>query len=87
MQLQFLDGARVSQLCQYLEALHEKQMANGQHATLLLGSYIKQNKKEKIDAFVEKISDIPDFNIEQAIKVRLGELFEPRRGHPQEFVF
>jgi hypothetical protein len=64
-----LDGARVSQLCYYLEVLHEKKRANGQHATLLLGAYIKQNAKEKINAFVEKIEDIENFNIEQAIKV------------------
>ncbi|KAI6175400.1 putative RING finger protein R06F6.2in [Aphelenchoides bicaudatus] len=65
----FLDGARISQLCQYLEFLHAKHLANGQHATLLLGAYVKQNAKEKINSFVEKISDISGFNIEQAIKV------------------
>lgn len=49
--------------------MHEKRQATGQHATLLLGAYVKQNAKEKINAFVEKIGDIPNFNIEQAIKV------------------
>jgi hypothetical protein len=70
-----LDGARVTQLCQYLEALHDKKMANGQHATLLLGAYIKQNAKDKINSFIEKIGDIENFNIEQAIKVRSDMIF------------
>jgi hypothetical protein len=46
-------------------------MASGQHATLLLGAYIKQNAKDKINSFVEKIGSIENFNIEQAIKVRI----------------
>ncbi|KAI6224384.1 Vacuolar protein sorting-associated protein 11-like protein [Aphelenchoides fujianensis] len=66
--LQFLDGARIKQLCQYLEALHEKKLAHGEHSTLLLGAYIKLNAKDEICALIGKMVDMEHFDLDRAIK-------------------
>ncbi|KAI6181620.1 Vacuolar protein sorting-associated protein 11-like protein [Aphelenchoides besseyi] len=64
----FLDGARIRQLCQYLESLHEKKLANGEHSTLLLGAYIKLGAKEQIGILLGKMVDFNQFNLDKAIK-------------------
>eukprot|EP00665_Eupelagonemidae_sp_cell47_P010691 gene10690-1080_t len=70
----FLDAQRIHDLTRYLEALHEKQVANVDHTTLLLNCYTKLKNQEKLDAFIE-IGDNPDgeqagrtFDEETAIK-------------------
>ncbi|KAI6197950.1 Vacuolar protein sorting-associated protein 11-like protein [Aphelenchoides besseyi] len=64
----FLDGARIRQLCQYLESLHEKKLANGEHSTLLLGAYIKLGAKEEIGMLLGKMVDLNQFDLDKAIK-------------------
>uniref|UniRef100_A0A183C0L4 RING-type domain-containing protein n=1 Tax=Globodera pallida TaxID=36090 RepID=A0A183C0L4_GLOPA len=45
----FLDGARISQLCHYLEALHAEDLAIGQHTTLLISAYVKLHEPQNVD--------------------------------------
>uniref|UniRef100_A0A914GXB7 RING-type domain-containing protein n=1 Tax=Globodera rostochiensis TaxID=31243 RepID=A0A914GXB7_GLORO len=48
----FLDGARISQLCQYLEALHAENLAIGQHTTLLISAYVKLHEVSKLEEWL-----------------------------------
>jgi hypothetical protein len=52
--LQFLDGPRIPQLCYYLEILHQRGLAIGQHTTLLLSAYVKLNAVQKLGEFIEQ---------------------------------
>ncbi|CAD5227197.1 unnamed protein product [Bursaphelenchus xylophilus] len=65
----FVDGSRIPQLCAYLEHLHKKKVANGQHSILLLSALIKSNNQEKILEFVENSPKINEFDYPTAIQI------------------
>ena len=48
----FLDAQRMPQLASYLEALHNRGMANSEHTTLLINCYTKLKEKEKLHDFI-----------------------------------
>ncbi len=48
----FLDATRMPQLASYLEALHERNLANSEHTTLLINCYTKLKEKEKLHRFI-----------------------------------
>ena len=48
----FLDAQRMPQLASYLEALHNRGMANSEHTTLLINCYTKLKEREKLRQFV-----------------------------------
>jgi tetratricopeptide (TPR) repeat protein len=62
----FLDAQRVLNLTSYLQALHDNQLANGDHTTLLLNCYTKLNDLDHLNEFID-VSDA--FDSETAIVV------------------
>jgi vacuolar protein sorting-associated protein 11 len=62
----FLDAQRIHNLTSYLKALHDKQVANGDHTTLLLNCYTKLNDLDHLNEFID-ISDA--FDVETALIV------------------
>lgn len=64
-----MDGARISQLCTYLEKIHQKNMALEPHTTLLLSAYIKLNAAEKISEFVNQSKQFKNMDVEGTVKV------------------
>jgi tetratricopeptide (TPR) repeat protein len=62
----FLDAQRIHNLTSYLKALHDKQLANGDHTTLLLNCYTKLNDLDHLNEFID-ISD--SFDAETALIV------------------
>jgi tetratricopeptide (TPR) repeat protein len=72
----FLDAQRIHNLTSYLEALHEKGVANGDHTTLLFNCYTKMKDAKKLDTFIKSAATKVDkteketflFDIETAIK-------------------
>eukprot|EP00027_Filamoeba_sp_ATCC50430_P018912 CAMPEP_0168579026 /NCGR_PEP_ID=MMETSP0413-20121227/21645_1 /TAXON_ID=136452 /ORGANISM="Filamoeba nolandi, Strain NC-AS-23-1" /LENGTH=897 /DNA_ID=CAMNT_0008612909 /DNA_START=77 /DNA_END=2766 /DNA_ORIENTATION=- len=64
---QFLDAQRIHNLTTYLQALHEKGLANADHTTLLFNCYTKLKDVKKLDEFIKRESDAT-FDIETAIK-------------------
>lgn len=49
----FLDAQRIRNLTSYLQALHEKGLANADHTTLLFNCYTKLKDVEKLDEFIK----------------------------------
>eukprot|EP00004_Rigifila_ramosa_P020754 TRINITY_DN5423_c0_g1_i3.p1 TRINITY_DN5423_c0_g1~~TRINITY_DN5423_c0_g1_i3.p1 ORF type:complete len:536 (-),score=155.32 TRINITY_DN5423_c0_g1_i3:7-1614(-) len=64
----FLDAQRIHNLTLYLQTLHEKNLANGDHTTLLLNCYTKLRDTVKLNRFVETDTDA-HFDVDIAIKV------------------
>ncbi|EGG22194.1 RING zinc finger-containing protein [Cavenderia fasciculata] len=64
----FLDAQRIHNLTSYLQALHEKNLANEDHTTLLLNCYTKLKDVKKLDQFIKTESEM-NFNVITAIKV------------------
>lgn len=64
-----MDGTRISQLCTYLEKIHQKNMALEPHTTLLLSAYIKLNAEDKIREFVDQSKNFKNLDVEGTIKV------------------
>jgi hypothetical protein len=54
----FLDAQRIHNLTFYLEKLHEADMANANHTTLLLNCYTKLKDVEKLNEFIKVLSVI-----------------------------
>ncbi|KYR00557.1 RING zinc finger-containing protein [Tieghemostelium lacteum] len=63
----FLDAQRIHNLTSYIQALHEKNLANANHTTLLLNCYTKLKDVKKLDHFIK--TDSGTFDVETAIKV------------------
>lgn len=63
----FLDAQRIHNLTSYLQALHEKGLANADHTTLLFNCYTKLKDVKKLDEFI-KTEKQHNFEIETAIK-------------------
>eukprot|EP01114_Cavostelium_apophysatum_P016791 TRINITY_DN4846_c1_g1_i1.p1 TRINITY_DN4846_c1_g1~~TRINITY_DN4846_c1_g1_i1.p1 ORF type:complete len:953 (+),score=293.87 TRINITY_DN4846_c1_g1_i1:58-2916(+) len=63
----FLDAPRIHNLTSYLQALHEKGLANADHTTLLFNCYTKLKDVKKLDEFIKTDSDVV-FETETAIK-------------------
>lgn len=49
----FLDAQRIHNLTLYLQALHEKGLANPDHTTLLFNCYTKLKDEKKLDEFIK----------------------------------
>ncbi|XP_046856298.1 vacuolar protein sorting-associated protein 11 homolog [Xenia sp. Carnegie-2017] len=64
----FLDAQRIHNLTAYLQALHEKNLANADHTTLLLNCYTKLKDVSKLDEFIMTDKEF-NFDVETAIKV------------------
>ena len=64
----FLDAQRIENLTEYLQALHEKGLANTDHTTLLLNCYTKLKSVEKLNEFIKTDKELT-FDVETAIKV------------------
>ena len=62
----FLDAQRIYSLTSYLQALHERQLANSNHTTLLLNCYTKLKDTTRLDAFINTDAH---FDTESAIRV------------------
>ncbi|KAJ3433704.1 vacuolar protein sorting-associated protein 11 [Anaeramoeba flamelloides] len=66
----FLDPQRINNLTKYLQALHEKGVANSEHTTLLLNCYTKLKDNKNLDVFIKQDSkDGPKFDVDTAINV------------------
>lgn len=63
----FLDAQRIHNLTTYLQALHEKGLANADHTTLLFNCYTKLKDVKKLDEFIKTDSEL-NFEVETAIK-------------------
>lgn len=50
---QFLDAQRIHNLTSYLQALHERGLANPDHTTLLFNCYTKLKDLSKLDQFLK----------------------------------
>eukprot|EP01100_Stratorugosa_tubuloviscum_P009148 TRINITY_DN3821_c1_g1_i2.p1 TRINITY_DN3821_c1_g1~~TRINITY_DN3821_c1_g1_i2.p1 ORF type:complete len:907 (-),score=370.21 TRINITY_DN3821_c1_g1_i2:89-2758(-) len=66
---QYLDAQRIHNLTQYLQALHEKNVANSDHTTLLINCYTKLKDESKLNEFIKNDSSTQSFDVETAIKV------------------
>ncbi|XP_065653424.1 vacuolar protein sorting-associated protein 11 homolog [Hydra vulgaris] len=64
----FLDAQRIHNLTDYLQALHEKGLANTDHTTLLINCYTKLKAVDKLDGFINTDKEL-NFDVETAIKV------------------
>ena len=64
----FLDAQRIENLTEYLQALHQKGLANTDHTTLLLNCYTKLKAEGKINEFIQTDKEL-NFDVETAIKV------------------
>ncbi|KAJ3270632.1 Vacuolar protein sorting-associated protein 11 [Terramyces sp. JEL0728] len=62
----FLDAQRLHNLTAYLQALHDRELANSNHTTLLLNCYTKLHDIAKIDGFIDTSMT---FDVETAITV------------------
>ncbi|XP_066929796.1 vacuolar protein sorting-associated protein 11 homolog [Clytia hemisphaerica] len=72
----FLDAQRIHNLTEYLQALHEKGLANTDHTTLLLNCYTKLKSVEKLNDFIHTDNEL-NFDVETAIRVcRQANYFE-----------
>nr|CAB3267620.1 vacuolar protein sorting-associated protein 11 homolog [Phallusia mammillata] len=65
----FLDAQRIHNLASYLQALHEKGMANEDHTTLLLNCFTKLKDVENLNKFIMTPETELHFDVETAIKV------------------
>ncbi|KAL5701144.1 Vacuolar protein sorting-associated protein 11 [Ranunculus cassubicifolius] len=67
----FLDAQRIYNLTNYLEKLHEKELASKDHTTLLLNCYTKLKDVEKLDLFIKNEEGVGElkFDVETAIRV------------------
>ncbi|KAF3778686.1 Vacuolar protein-sorting-associated protein [Nymphaea thermarum] len=67
----FLDAQRIYNLTNYLEKLHEKELASKDHTTLLLNCYTKLKDVAKLDEFIkgEGGAEEHKFDVETAIRV------------------
>mmetsp|Transcript_3507 Transcript_3507/g.9503 ORF Transcript_3507/g.9503 Transcript_3507/m.9503 type:complete len:1008 (+) Transcript_3507:108-3131(+) len=63
----FLDAQRIHNLTSYLQKLHEENLANSDHTTLLLNCYTKLKDVKKLNEFVQDSK--LNFEIETAIRV------------------
>ncbi|EGF84319.1 hypothetical protein BATDEDRAFT_22251 [Batrachochytrium dendrobatidis JAM81] len=63
----FLDAQRIYNLTAYLQALHDHQLANPSHTTLLLNCYTKLKDVNRLDAFITNPKLL--FDVETAIRV------------------
>jgi hypothetical protein len=63
----FLDAQRIHNLATYLQSLHEAQLANADHTTLLINCYTKQKDMRRLDEFIKK--EGLNFDVETAIRV------------------
>ncbi len=63
----FLEAQRIHNLTLYLQTLHEKQVANTDHTTLLLNCYTKLKDHAKLRDFVQR--DNLSFDVKSAITV------------------
>ncbi|KAI8826715.1 uncharacterized protein EV422DRAFT_511151 [Fimicolochytrium jonesii] len=64
----FLDAQRIHNLTSYLQALHEKGLANADHTTLLLNCYTKLKDVRRLDEFIKTGKELK-FDVETAIRV------------------
>lgn len=64
----FLDAQRIENLTEYLQALHEKGLANTDHTTLLLNCYTKLKAVDKLNEFIQTDKEL-NFDVVTAIKV------------------
>ena len=64
----FLDAQRIHNLTAYLQALHNQNLANKDHTTLLINCYTKLKDVQKLDEFVMTDREL-NFDVETAIKV------------------
>ena len=58
----------ITKSAQYLEALHEANVANQDHTTLLLNCYTKLKNVQKLEQFIRSDGQL-NFDVETAIKV------------------
>uniref|UniRef100_A0A1D1XE62 Vacuolar protein sorting-associated protein 11 homolog n=1 Tax=Anthurium amnicola TaxID=1678845 RepID=A0A1D1XE62_9ARAE len=67
----FLDAQRIYNLTNYLEKLHEKDLASKDHTTLLLNCYTKLKDVEKLNKFIKGEDSVGEhkFDVETAIRV------------------
>lgn len=65
----FLDAQRIHNLTSYLQALHEKNLANADHTTLLLNCYTKLKDVNKLNEFIQGSGSERKFDVKTAIKV------------------
>ncbi|KAJ3414393.1 Vacuolar protein sorting-associated protein 11 [Chytridiales sp. JEL 0842] len=63
----FLDAQRIHNLASYLQSLHESNLANADHTTLLINCYTKLKDMKRLDEFIKK--DGYAFDVETAIRV------------------
>ena len=72
----YLDTARIHNLIDYLEELHEHDKATADHTTLLLNCYAKMKDTEKLDKFIRTPGEIK-FELDTAIPMcRQGGYYE-----------
>lgn len=64
----FLDSQRIHNLTAYLQALHEKELADKHHTTLLLNCYTKLKDVKRLDEFIKTDKHL-NFDLETAIRV------------------
>ncbi|KAJ3050090.1 Vacuolar protein sorting-associated protein 11 [Rhizophlyctis rosea] len=67
----FLDAQRIHNLTSYLQALHERGLANADHTTLLLNCYTKLKDEKRLDRFIKTADSGTEisFDMETAIRV------------------
>jgi len=64
----FLDSQRIHNLTAYLKALHDKELADKHHTTLLLNCYTKLKDRNMLDEFIMTDRNL-NFDLETAIVV------------------
>lgn len=75
--LKYRESQYINQLTEYLEALHDKGLAQKEHTTLLLNSYAKLKNHKKLQEFIENDSNSSKFDFETAIQIcRQSEYYD-----------
>ena len=65
----FLDAQQIGNLTLYLQAMHERGLANEDHTTLLLNCFTKLKDETNLNIFIMKPDSELHFDVETAIKV------------------
>lgn len=67
--LKYRESQYITSLTSYLEALHERGLAQKEHTTLLLNAYSKLKDHKKLQEFIENDSNSVKFDFETAIQI------------------
>ncbi|CAI4231859.1 unnamed protein product [Auanema sp. JU1783] len=65
----FHDDTRLKQLCVYLNALHDRKLANSHHTAILIQCYARLREEEKLNKFINDVENNMESDMDVALQV------------------